>query len=379
MGLVMTSWQERINPQPMFDVLTMARQRESLGHYVARMEIGDTPGFRNDFIHELVTKHSSSPYRYSPSRGEDVLISKVLETQWPNYSNEHVVIGPANFLITAALASVTSPGDCVMLPDPGFATYKLSADFLGLKILYYPVYEDGVSCFPNLSEFIAKGGLNPKVLIVNNPSNPLGIAFEGAQVLKSVKPLVEKGIQLILDETYINLIYDDTQSLVDDVEAIRLRSFSKEHCAPGLRIGYAVADSSAARTMADLMSLSISCAPQFIQFAIAEYLGSPEALMFTNNLKREMGRRLQFLADAIPGGLLQTTPNAAFYSLIDMGSRGGDEGFSFLLERNVSTCPGSKFGQNSKNGVRVSLAGPTDKFETDVKMLNAALIEWGNL
>ena len=378
MGLVMTSWKERINPQPMFDVLTMARQRESLGHYVARMEIGDTPGFRNNFIHDLVTKYSSSPFRYSPSRGEDVLISKVLETQWPNYSNENVVIGPANFLITAALASVTSPGDYVMLPDPGFASYKLSADFLGLKIIYYPVYRAGNPSFPDLSEFIAVDGVRPKALVVNNPSNPLGIAFEGAQILKSLQPLEDKGVQVILDETYINLVYDNTQSLVSNGEAIRLRSFSKEHCAPGLRIGYAVADSEKTRTMADLMSLSISCAPQFIQFAIAEYLGSPEAIVFTNNLKKEMGRRLQFLADSIPHGLLQTTPNAAFYSLIDMGSKGGDEGFTFLLDRNVSTCPGSKFGRNSKNGVRVSLAGTADKFETDVQMLNVALIEWNN-
>lgn len=372
----MTSWRERINPQPMFDVLTMARQKESSGHYVARMEIGDTPGFRNDFIHDLVTKYSSSPYRYSPSRGEDALIFKVLETQWPNYSKENVVIGPANFLITAALASVTSPGDCVMLPDPGFATYKLSADFLGLKILHYSVYQGGLHFFPNLNDIITDSGLHPKVLIVNNPSNPLGIAFEGAQILKSIEPLIDKGIQVIFDETYVNLVYDDTQTLVSDVEAIRLRSFSKEHCAPGLRIGYAVADSAAARTMADLMSLSISCAPQFIQWAIAEYLGSPEALLFTSNLKREMGRRLKFLADAIPNGLLQTRPNSAFYSLINMGTKGGDEGFLFLLDKNVSTCPGSKFGQNSKNSVRISLAGPADKFETDIKMLSVALNEW---
>ena len=373
----MASWKDRINPQPMFDVLTMARERESLGHYVARMEIGDTPGFRNDYIHDLVKKYSTSPFRYSPSRGEDVLISKVLDTQWPTYSNENVVIGPANFLITAALASVTSPGDYVMLPDPGFASYKLSADFLGLKILYYPVYQAGSPSFPDLDDFLVPAGVKPKALIVNNPSNPLGIAFEGAQVRKSIEPLANKGIHVILDETYINLVYDDTKSFVGDIEAIRLRSFSKEHCAPGLRIGYAVADPVAAQTMADLISLSISCAPQFIQFAIAEYLGSSEALTFTNSLKKEMGRRLQFLSDSIPHGLLQTSPNAAFYSLIDMGYRGGDLGFAFLLDRNVSTCPGSKFGQNSKNGVRVSLAGSADRFDTDIQMLRTALIEWG--
>jgi aspartate aminotransferase len=374
----MVSWRERINPQPMFDVLTMARQKESMGHYVARMEIGDTPGFRNNFIHELVTRHSSLPYRYSPSRGEDVLISKVLETQWQSSSHNNVVIGPANFLITASLASVTTPGDFIMLPDPGFATYKLSADFLGLNAIYYPVYQAGKPFFPNLNEFLTTCGILPKAIIINNPSNPLGVAFDAAEILTSLQPLVDKGVQVIFDETYVNLIYDETKSIVDDFNAIRLRSFSKEHCAPGLRIGYAVAEPSQAKSMADMMSLTISCVPQFIQFAVADYLGSPESQQFTENLKKEMSRRLRFLADALPDGLLQTTPNAAFYSLIDMGERGGDEGFAFLLDRNVATCPGSKFGQNSRNSVRVSLAGPADKFDMDIKMLSSALCEWSN-
>ena len=74
------SWSERIKPQPMFDVLSMARKRELEGHYVARMEIGDTPGFRNDYLHSLISKYATSPFRYSPSQGEKVLINKVIET-----------------------------------------------------------------------------------------------------------------------------------------------------------------------------------------------------------------------------------------------------------------------------------------------------------
>ena len=372
----MTSWLERIKPQPMFDVLTKAREREGMGHYVARMEIGDTPGFRNDYIHDLVTKYSSTAYRYSPSRGEEALISKVIETQWPNYANENVVIGPANFLITAALASVTAPGDCVMLPDPGFATYRLSADFLGLRVLHYPVYKDGQTFFPNLKEIVTASGIIPKVIIINNPSNPVGMAFDGSRVLDSLNNLSSFGIRVILDETYVNLVYDNTQTVVNSIDAIRLRSFSKEHCAPGLRIGYAVGDRVSASCMADLMSLSISCVPQFLQLAVADYLGSPEAILFTTNLKKEMNRRLRLLEELLPEKKLQTKPNAAFYSLIDMGAKGGDAGFSFLLDRNVSTCPGSKFGQNSTNCVRVSLAGQAESFEKDVRMLTSAVAEW---
>jgi aspartate aminotransferase len=372
----MKAWRDRIEPQPMFDVLAMANARESQGHYVARMEIGDTPGFRNAHIHDFIQQRASFPYRYSPSQGEKYLISKVIESQWPDCTEEQIVIGPANFLITAALASKTTPGDTVLLPDPGFATYKLSANFLGLKIQYYPVYQNGINEFPNLTDFIMDLQVRPSVVIVNNPSNPLGIAMDGSNIWGGLHGLADLGIDIILDETYVNLVYDETNTAMPVLPATRLRSFSKEHCAPGLRVGYAASDNEAAKTMSNLMSLTISCVPQFIQLAVADYLGSHESREFTSRIRETMGQRLEFLKNSLPAGVLQTSPNAGFYALINVGERGGEEAFSFLLDRNVSTCPGSKFGKNSENSVRVSLAGPENNFEKDIEMLTSALTEW---
>ena len=264
---MLNSWRERISPQPMFDVLELANLREKQGHYVARMEIGDTPGFKNISIHKLIEKYASSPYRYSPSRGEKVLINKVIETQWPNCLEENVVIGPANFLITAALASLTTEGDTILLPDPGFATYKLAANFLGLGVIYYPILQNGVYSFPNLEELLKTSKVRPRVIIVNNPSNPLGIAFKNELLSINLQNFPSLGIEIIIDETYVNLVYDKTDAYIAEIPATRIRSFSKEHCAPGLRIGYAVGEKTIADTMADLISLSISCVPQFIQFA----------------------------------------------------------------------------------------------------------------
>jgi aspartate/methionine/tyrosine aminotransferase len=360
----------------MFDVLAMANTRESQGHYVARMEIGDTPGFRNTHIHDLIRQHASIPFRYSPSQGEEYLISKVIESQWPDCTKEQIVIGPANFLISAALASKTTPGDTVLLPDPGFATYKLAADFLGLKIEYYPVYRKGIAEFPNLTDFVMDLKVRPKVVIVNNPSNPLGVAMDGSKVWGGLNGLADLGIDIILDETYVNLIYDETSIAMPFFPATRLRSFSKEHCAPGLRVGYVASDKESVKTMSNLMSLTISCVPQFIQLAVADYLGSNESKVFTAKVRETMSQRLEFFKNSLPSGLLQTSPNAAFYALINIGDRGSEAAFKFLLDRNVSTCPGSKFGENSKNFVRVSFAGPENNFVMDIEMLTSALTDW---
>lgn len=367
------TWGDRIKGQPMFDVLALANAREAQGHYVARMEIGDTPGFRNETIHRLIEKHSATSFRYSPSRGERILTEKVIETQWPQQSAENVVIGPANFLITAALASVTSPGDLILLPDPGFASYKLSADFLGLEIEYYPVYVDGRSSFPDLNQILKKLKRQPKAVIVNNPSNPLGTAFLAENIDQSLSDFPLKDIQIIYDETYINLVFDETNVHSNKYEAIRLRSFSKEHCAPGLRIGYALGNSDQIKYMSNLMSLTISCVPNFIQLAIADYLGSHEAKIFTTELKNEMNRRHKLFQEKIPNSALKTVPNAAFYALVDTKHLDGEDAFKIFLDNDVAVCPGGRFGKNSAKTVRVSLAGRSETFEKDIDMFSSAL------
>jgi aspartate/methionine/tyrosine aminotransferase len=360
----------------MFDVLEMANSREAQGHYVARMEIGDTPGFQNISIQKLIQRYATTPYRYSPSRGEKMLISKVIETQWPNYQAENVVIGPANYLVTAALASKTIEGDTVLLPDPGFPTYKLAADFLGLNVIYYDVYLNGVFSFPNLDDLIQTLKVRPKAIIINNPSNPLGTGINYQILLKNLQNFPSLGIEIIFDETYINLVYDETDTYVPNIPATRIRSFSKEYCAPGLRIGYAVGEKTIAGTMSDLISLTISCVPSFIQLAVADYLGSPESIQFTNALKNEMSIRIKYLESLIPKNVLQNRPNAAFYALLNTGVKNGNETFNYLLSHNVSTCPGSKFGNNTDHAIRVSLTGSKNNFEKDVNMLVSALKNW---
>lgn len=370
------TWANRINAQPMFDVLELANAQASRGNYVARMEIGDTPGFQNESIHELLKDAAQEPHRYSPSSGEPQLIEQVFASQWKNYSQlkYDVCIAPANFLITAALLASTSPGDLILLPNPGFPTYKLACDFLGLRISYYDLYPSSNNKFPDLQKHFTNKGDNPKVIIVNNPSNPLGIAYSGHDVSSA---LHQYPLQVIIDETYTNLVYDQVKPEIESEEAIRIRSFSKEHCAPGIRIGYVLAPKSKAKTIADFISLTISCSPKFIQLAVANYLASEDCAVFTEKIRQEMTRRIDFILENIPPEMIVSKPNSAFYAIIQTG--GKENCFEFLMSRNVSTCPGSKFGTATKGTVRISLAGAEKNFEKDISMLSNALLEWRSL
>jgi len=371
-------WSDLINAQPMFDVLTLANKREQLGHYVARMEIGDTPGFQNNAVNKLLLKSSQQQHRYSPSKGEPFLIDVLFETQWKQFAKTDfdISIAPANFLIMAALAAVTSPGDTVLIPDPGFPTYKLACDFLGLRTLSYSLYPNNSNVFPSINYLDNDIKNQPKVIIINNPSNPLGITYDGAQILSAVKSLIDNGVQMILDETYINLVYDSTLALIPSVDAIRIRTFSKEHCAPGLRIGYALANQKYSKTIADFISLTISCAPKFIQIAVANYLSTDESSIFRESVVTEMKRRHELLLNLMPNDAMLVKPNSAFYAMIETGN--GEESFNFFLERNVATCPGSKFGSAASTALRISIAGNSDNLTRDFEMLYNAYTEWRN-
>ena len=371
-------WSDLINAQPMFDVLTLANKREQLGHYVARMEIGDTPGFQNNAINKLLLKYSQEPHRYSPSKGEPFLIDILFETQWKQFAktNYDISIAPANFLIMAALAAVTSPGDTVLIPDPGFPTYKLACDFLGLKTLSYSLYPKNSNVFPTINYLDSDIKNQPKVIIVNNPSNPLGIAYDGKQILSAVKPLINNDVRMIIDETYINLVYDSTMALIPHIDAIRIRTFSKEHCAPGLRVGYVLANQKYSKTIADFISLTISCAPRFIQMAIAEYLSMDESSIFRESVIAEMKRRHDLLLNLMPNDAMLVKPNSAFYAMIETGN--GKDSFSFFLERNVATCPGSKFGPAASTALRISIAGNSNNLNRDFEILYNAYAEWRN-
>ena len=366
-------WKSLIKPQPMFDVLEAANAREKSGSYVARMEIGDTSGFINKSIHEYVKKNSNCEFRYSASPGEPELIDIVHQTQWKSFSTKYygVSIAPANFLITAALASVSKPGEIVMLPDPGFPTYTLSTNFLMLSPIYYEIDELLLGGQEYIDQLLGEDVSRVCAIIINNPNNPTGIAKSGELFKDLIENFEKSKIRVIIDETYINLIYDSTNPFIECQSAIRIRSFSKEHCAPGLRTGYALAPNAESKVISDFISLTISCAPKFIQISIAQYLASSKANIFVASVKQKMNSRFAYVATALSNETLIGKPNSTFYVCVKV--QDSNLAFNKLLENNVSTCPGIKFGPRGQNYLRISLAGRESNFAKDLEMLKIGL------
>jgi aspartate aminotransferase len=362
------SWADRIHSQPMFDILGEVNAAQKNGESTIHMEIGDTTGFRNQNLIDCVTQRAAEgDYSYSPSSGEfsllEVASRNFAASIGQDISIDQICVAPANSLITQVLASVTSPGDTILLPDPGFPTYRLAAEFLGLRVCTYGVYGQGHPVIESSDQILSSlGGFKPKVAIINNPSNPLGHVFDWENYSDFFQLLEISKTIVVTDETYQNLTYfgktlEPFKS--DSLDVIRLRSLSKEHAAPALRIGFCIADEPIIRVISRFSSLTFSCLPSFIQRGVADYLMSDVANSFVGSLKSSMEERIIELwsESEPPPGL--NRPNAGFYAFVEVGN--SRLAFDHLLRCGVAVCPGTAFGEMGSTAIRLSLAGDMDK------------------
>ena len=361
---------KKIKPQPMFEVLQKAKNLENTGKDIIHLEIGDSSSFENTQLHNLVKKNLAveGSLQYSPSGGESRLKEAFIYhySLLCNYefSKEEVVVTPANAAISQLFTILADENDSVLLPDPGFPTYVLSAESSSLKPIYYSLLEKSNFQFSS-NEIISIITKTPriKIIVLNNPSNPLGVHQHTNDLNEVVEFCAQKKIAVIWDDTYRNLIYDDNvkRNVKHRSNLFYIYSLSKDTAAPALRIGCVIGDKHVIKKIADHNSLFYSCLPKFIQLAAADYLFEDHR-PFRIALRDSMMQRIASICEILKESpeISYVRPNAAIYFFLNI-SKSNLDGDSFanqlLSKYGVCVCPGSGFGPSGKDYVRICISG----------------------
>ena len=361
---------KKIKPQPMFEVLQKAKNLENTGKDIIHLEIGDSSSFENTQLHNLVKKNlaAEGSLQYSPSSGE----SRLKEAFIYHYSllcnheffKEEVVVTPANAAISQLFTILADENDSVLLPDPGFPTYALSAESSSLNPIYYSLLEKSNFQFSS-NEIISILTKTPriKIIVLNNPSNPLGVHQHTNDLNEIVEFCAQKKIAVIWDDTYRNLIYDDNvkRNVKHRSNLFYIYSLSKDTAAPALRIGCVIGDKHVIKKIADHNSLFYSCLPKFIQLAAADYLFEdhrPFRISLRDSMMQRIARICEILKESPK--ISYVRPNAAIYFFLNI-SKSNLDGDSFanqlLSKYGVCVCPGSGFGPSGKDYVRICISG----------------------
>ena len=275
------------------------------------------------------------------------------------------------------LRVLIQPGDAVCVETPAYPATIAALRQAGARMLSTPVDAHGldVAALENLLASLPVGE-RPKLLYtVPNFSNPCGTLLTQQRREKLVQLALQYGFVVVEDDPYGELaftaerpapVYAAAQQQVGDGEnpVVYLSSLSKT-VAPGLRVGWMVADAAVLRRCTVAKQTNDLCTSPLAQAVAASYLQSgryPQAvakacaeyqrrmLALTEGLKARLGDLVQFVQPA--GGMF-------VWLTFDL-SVDPQKLFDAAVAANVIFVPGKAFYADNANlhSMRLSFAAP---------------------
>jgi aminotransferase len=308
-------------------------------------------------------------------------LRELIAAQYPrlglNADQVCVTVGSQEAMTAAFLATVEA-GDEVLLPNPSFPAYENCVRICEAEPVFYRLPAEKDFAF-DIEEFRSKITPKTKAAVVISPSNPTGKILTGEDFEAIADALKGTGIYLISDEIYADLYFTDERPRSASEfydRTVIVSGLSKSLSMTGWRLGWVASRlSEVVRASLVLHGFLTVCTSTISQKAAL--LGWTEEAEQAKREAREIydrrGRYLvKLLADEL--GLRATTPEGAFYTMLDVRSVGDDlEVAENFLQNRVVTVPGTAFGTEAKGFLRLSFCNPEDRLAEGVRRMKEAL------
>ena len=285
--------------------------------------------------------------RYAPNQGLLALRQQIAKTETARgytCDEENILItAGATGAIFTAMLGVLNPGDGVILPTPAFPLYESIARVAGANLQYLRTDRTGFQIDEAaLRALVTK---STKLIILNSPTNPTGVALNTASLEAVKRVALEFDLYIRWDGVYQQLSREIPDLSVDAVLQDRIllcQSFSKPYAMTGWRIGYLAASKALMGKLLLLHAAEVAAIPTFIQSACLTALQTDISPMAAH-----YARLRQLAYDRLTGmGLACPKPDGAFYLFPALpDGETDDEAFCtrLLQSGGVATVPGSCF------------------------------------
>ncbi|MCC4291749.1 aminotransferase class I/II-fold pyridoxal phosphate-dependent enzyme [Vreelandella aquamarina] len=376
------AWNSRVDhvaPFRVMHLLEMAQAREAAGHDVIHLEVGE-PDFATPapIVAAGQQALAEGKTRYTPAAG----LASLREAIAGHYAEHfNATVDPARILVTPGasgallLASqlLVESGDRVLMADPNYPCNRHFMALAGAEIDTVPVGRD--SGWQLTAPLIERHWqAKTRLAMLASPSNPTGHTLDAEALTKVSDTVAAKGGDVIVDEIYQGLNYDDAPlsatSLSDD--AFVVNSFSKYFGMTGWRLGWLVAPEQAVEPLTRLAQNVFLAAPTPSQHAALAAF-TPECRDILETRRATLKQRRQVLLDGLVelGLAPDLPPQGAFYLWLDI-SRYSRDSQAFcerlLVEENVAITPGIDFAvRGGEHHVRIA-------FTNDVARLQEAVV-----
>lgn len=360
---------DRIGTETAFEAAARARALAEQGRDIVHLHLGepdfDTPA---NVIEAARRAMADGHTHYAPPLGvplfREAIAADFGRRRGVRMDPGRVVVTPgAKPVMAFTLMALVEPGDEVIVPDPGFPIYESLTRFVGATPVPIPLRaENGFRMDPDELRSLVRQ--RTRLLVFNSPQNPTGAVLTQADIESIASIAMGNDLVVLADEIYARIVHDGKHYSILEVQGmdertIVLDGLSKSHAMTGWRLGWGILPGALVPAFERLLINTVSCTATYAQIAGAEALEGPQDAVDAMVAEFRARRRLIIEGlNALPG-VSASMPAGAFYAFPNVSGTGMD-GPAFadrlLDEAGVSVLPGSAFGGNARDSLRVSYA-----------------------
>lgn len=305
--------------------------------------------------------------RYVPQQGLAPLRAALAGELTDLYPGQ---VGAEQVLITAGCnqafcvvaSALTNPGDNLLVALPFYFNHDMWLEVEGVERRYLT---RGENLLPTVADAADRIDERTRGIVLVSPGNPSGVTVPPALIADFYELCVDRGIALVLDETYRS--YRGTDEPAHDLydrprwadTLVTLHSFSKDLAIPGYRVGALVAGPAVVAEAMKIVDCVAICAPRIGQeAALAGLLHAGE--WRAEQAARIQARHEQFIdvmSDA-PGGYELVTSGAYFGWVRHphVGTSSLQVVADLLRDQDTLVIPGTAFTPTDEQMLRFSFA-----------------------
>ena len=326
--------------------------------------------------------------KYTPNAG----IPEVREAVCARYEAAYgVAYDPAHVIVTAGgkqglfnvAMALFEPGDEVITHAPGWPTIveqiKLS-DAEPVVVRTEPEAGFEVRAEPILDAITPR----TRAIVVNSPGNPTGALIAESELEAIARVAAERGIWVIVDLCYEQLIYDDVEHNLPRVlhehlgdRAILVGSVSKSYAMTGWRCGWVIGAAPLIAACNTIQSHATSNVSSITQRAAAVALAGPQACVtgMLDEYRLRRDRMLGWLSEE--SRIRCVRPSGAFYLFPDISDllspdtirTSAEFAARLLSDVHVALTPGEAF--DAPGFLRISYAASLDRLQVGVERIRS--------
>jgi aspartate/methionine/tyrosine aminotransferase len=275
-----------------------------------------------------------------------------------------------------------NPGDLVLIPDPGYPTYRSAARLAGGNVASYFLREEN-NWYPDLQELVSllaekRPGQEWVLMFVNYPQMPTGQLPDKKLFEQIVAFAKANRVLLVHDNPYSFILNEEPLSLLSVQgardQAIELNSLSKSHNMAGWRIGMMLGSRERIDEVLRFKSNMDSGMFLPLQLAAAKALSLPASwYRQVNDLYRKRRVAVEALLDEMGCKYSKKQAGMFVWARIPEGIKDGYALSDLVLyQANVFITPGGIFGSGGDQYVRVSLCASEENIRESISRVKQA-------